>query len=186
MFLKVSEYSQKTPLLDSLFDKVAGLEVCDVIPTQVFSYGYCEFFKRTLFFTEDLRWLLLKKLKVRTNVSIFLPHPLWSVSRYLYFFDIYFYLDRSALYSLKSKVLASINAAPKKKKANLSIQETLLFSYEFCLRPATWLKKRLRHRCFPVNFAKFWRTLFWQNTSGRLLLVETHSKNDEPVKEIYK
>ena len=50
------------PVLDSLFDKVAGLEACDVIPTQVFSYGYCEFFKRTLFFTEDLRWLLLKKL----------------------------------------------------------------------------------------------------------------------------
>ena len=29
---------------------------------------------------------------------------------------------------------------------------------------------RLRHRCFPVNFAKFLRTPFLQNTSGRLLL----------------
>ena len=29
---------------------------------------------------------------------------------------------------------------------------------------------RLRQRCFPVNFAKFLRTLFLQNTSGRLLL----------------
>ena len=27
-----------------------------------------------------------------------------------------------------------------------------------CLRPATLLKKRLRHRCFPVNFVKFLRT----------------------------
>ena len=26
------------------------------------------------------------------------------------------------------------------------------------LRPATLLKKRLRYRCFPVNFAKFLRT----------------------------
>ena len=27
-----------------------------------------------------------------------------------------------------------------------------------CLRPATLFKKRLWHRCFPVNFAKFLRT----------------------------
>ena len=29
------------------------------------------------------------------------------------------------------------------------------------LRPATLFKKRLWHRCFPVNFAKFLRTLFF-------------------------
>ena len=38
------------------------------------------------------------------------------------------------------------------------------------LRPATLFKKRLRHRCFPVNFAEFLRATFLQNTSGRLLL----------------
>ena len=32
-------------------------------------------------------------------------------------------------------------------------------------RPATLLKKRLWHRCFPVNFAKFLRIPFLQNTS---------------------
>ena len=32
------------------------------------------------------------------------------------------------------------------------------------------LGQRLQHRCFPVNFAKFLRTHFLQNTSGRLLL----------------
>ena len=37
--------------------------------------------------------------------------------------------------------------------------------------PTTSLKKRLWHRCFPVNFAKFLRTPFSQNTLGRLLLV---------------
>ena len=40
-----------------------------------------------------------------------------------------------------------------------------------CLRPATLFKKRLWHRCFPLNFAKFLRTPFLQNTSGRLLLI---------------
>ena len=38
------------------------------------------------------------------------------------------------------------------------------------MRPATLLKKKLWHRCFPVNFAKFQRTPFLHNTSGRLLL----------------
>ena len=33
------------------------------------------------------------------------------------------------------------------------------------------IKKRFWHRCFPVNFAKFLRTTFLQNTSGRLLLI---------------
>ena len=38
------------------------------------------------------------------------------------------------------------------------------------LRLATLLKKRLWHRCFPVNLAKFLRAPFLQNTSVRLLL----------------
>ena len=38
-------------------------------------------------------------------------------------------------------------------------------------RPATLLKKRLWHRYFPVNFTKFLRTPFLQNSSGRLLLT---------------
>ena len=35
---------------------------------------------------------------------------------------------------------------------------------------ATLLEKRLRYRCFPVNFAKYLRTPFQQHTSERLLL----------------
>ena len=42
------------------------------------------------------------------------------------------------------------------------------------LRPATLLKKRHWHRCFPVNFAKFPRTPFLQNTSGRLLFSSAY------------
>ena len=40
----------------------------------------------------------------------------------------------------------------------------------FLNRPKTLLKRILQDRCFPVSFAKFLRTLFIQNTSGRLLL----------------
>ena len=40
-----------------------------------------------------------------------------------------------------------------------------------CLRtPAALLKKRLCHKCYPVNFVKFLRTLFLQSTSRRLFL----------------
>ena len=39
------------------------------------------------------------------------------------------------------------------------------------IRPATLIRKRLWHSCFPVNFAKYLRTPFLQNTPGRLLLV---------------
>ena len=38
------------------------------------------------------------------------------------------------------------------------------------LRPATLLKKRHWHRCFPVNYAKFLRTPFLLNISGQLFL----------------
>ena len=48
--------------------------------------------------------------------------------------------------------------------------QSLFFNKVAGLRPATLLKKRLWHRRFPVNFAKFLRISFLQNTSGRLLL----------------
>ena len=38
------------------------------------------------------------------------------------------------------------------------------------LRPATFLIKRIWHRCFPVNFAKFLRKLFFVEHVGWLLL----------------
>ena len=38
--------------------------------------------------------------------------------------------------------------------------QSLFFNKVAGLRPATLLKKRLWHRCFPVNFAKFVRTPF--------------------------
>ena len=40
------------------------------------------------------------------------------------------------------------------------------------LRPATLLKKRLWHRCFPVNFAKFLRTPFLTEHLWWLLLYK--------------
>ena len=41
-------------------------------------------------------------------------------------------------------------------------------------RPATLLKKRMWHRCFPMTFAKFLGTSFLQNVSGRLHLLKLY------------
>ena len=50
-------------------------------------------------------------------------------------------------------------------------QENTCARVSLSLKVSTFLKKRLWHRCFPVNFAKFLTTPFFQNTSGRLLLL---------------
>ena len=44
--------------------------------------------------------------------------------------------------------------------------ESLFLKKVTGLRPATLLKMRLWHRCFPVTFVKFLTTPFSQNTSG--------------------
>ena len=60
--------------------------------------------------------------------------------------------------------------------------QNLVFNKLAGLRPATLLKKRVWHRCFPVNFVKFLKTPFLQNTSGRLLLPNVSSYFPFPEK----
>ena len=48
--------------------------------------------------------------------------------------------------------------------------QSLFFNKVAGLRPATLLKKRLCHRCFPVNFVKFLRTSFCIEYLWSLLL----------------
>ena len=56
------------------------------------------------------------------------------------------------------------------KLTGKQLRQWLFFNKVAALRAATRLKKRLWHRCFPADLAKFLRTPFLQNTSGRLLL----------------
>ena len=54
------------------------------------------------------------------------------------------------------------------------------------LRPATLLKRRLWHRSFPVNFVKYLRKPFQQNSSERLLVnletAKASQQSDTPTK----
>ena len=59
-----------------------------------------------------------------------------------------------------------------KNYTNLSgkhLCQSLFFNKVSGLRSVTLLKKRLRHRRFPVNFAKILRAMFLENTSEQLL-----------------
>ena len=56
----------KTPVLESLFDKVAGLKVNT---TQMFSCEYCEIFKNN-YFIEHLRLLLLKFITINAKIDL--------------------------------------------------------------------------------------------------------------------
>ena len=53
--------------------------------------------------------------------------------------------------------------------------------------PATFLKKRLRHKFFPYEFSKFLRTPFSQSTSKRVLLsiIEISQSNTSERIEMY-
>ena len=55
--------------------------------------------------------------------------------------------------------------------------QSFFFNNVAGLRPATLLKKRLQHRYFPVNLAKFLRTRSPQNTSEQLLLINFKFEN---------
>ena len=60
------------------------------------------------------------------------------------------------------------------------------YSVQFGLRPATLLKKRFWHRCFPVNFAKFLRTpTFTEHLRWLLLnIVEVWNSKSELIKTL--
>ena len=48
----------------------------------------------------------------------------------------------------------------KNSQENTYSRVSFLIKLQASGRPVTLLKKRLWHRCFPVNFVKFLRTLF--------------------------
>ena len=52
----------------------------------------------------------------------------------------------------------------------IQLCQSLIFDKVAVLRPGTLLKQRLRHRCFPVNFAKYLRKPFYIEHLRCLLL----------------
>ena len=74
------------------------------------------------------------------------------------------HLFRTATEVIFKKVFLKIS---KHSQGNTFVR---VFSLIQLLFNKTLLKRRLWHRCFPVNYVKLLKAPFLQNTSGRLLL----------------
>ena len=71
---------RKTPVLESLFNKVAHLKACSFIKKRLqhrcFHVNIAKFL-RTAFFIKHLRWLLLNKVKINVRRTRFILLPDW-------------------------------------------------------------------------------------------------------------
>ena len=69
----MSQISQETPVLGSIFNKVAGLKACNVIKKRLqhrcLRVKFSKLLRRT-FFIEHLRWMLLNEIHVDKNCSV--------------------------------------------------------------------------------------------------------------------
>ena len=81
--------------------------------------------------------------------------------------------SRKTLRSSRSQMFFKIGVL---KNFSICARKLLCFSLFFiklqAWRPAFLLKKRFQHRCFPVNIAKFLRTVFLWNTFCLLYFSE--------------
>ena len=97
---------------------------------------------------------------------------------------IYFYTVNQSLFDTNKQKQSSRGVLLKGVLRNLTkltgkqLYQSLFFNKVADLRPTTLLKKRLWHRCFPVNFVKFLRTplftehLWWLLLNKSKLILE--------------
>ena len=74
-------------------------------------------------------------------------------------FDIFFHRNRSSHQRCSTEKRCSLNF--RKIHRKIPVPESIFFKKVAGLRPATLLKKRLWHRWFSVNFAKFFKNIFF-------------------------
>ena len=79
-------------------------------------------------------------------------------------------IEKVPFYILVDLLTASESSRSNHRKCSVVFLEISQNSHENTCVRVSLLKKKLCHRCFHVNFVKFLRTSFLQNTFGRLLL----------------
>ena len=126
------------------------------------SFGWCDVatwdnFKSTLKQRCVFQRWNLQRLKARIHCEIFLSDYSWNSLMYISLHLVWFHEIHIKYVKRKS---------PRLRKKELKRS----------LRPATLLKKILWRSSFPENFAKFLKTPFLRNTSGRLLLQDRKEK----------
>ena len=123
---------RKTAVPKSLFNKVAGLKATCL-------QRYCEIHSSTLSKSFiNRRGMVVICWKIRNSLVI-LKHDCLSA------------IDRKH---------AVIRKTSHGGSHHYNFKQWSYLGTLVCLRPATLLKKRLWHKCFPVNFGKFLRIPF--------------------------
>ena len=172
----------KTLVLESLFNKVTGLQTCNFIKKRLqhrcFPVNIAKFLRTPVLKNICERLLLqitLLSLIVQVIPIKWRGHHFLMIIEYCsgYFSQKLqnnhppqiFTEEQSEAATggvlLKNGVL--INFAEFTGK---HLSQSLFFNKVTGLRPATLIKKRFWHRCFPVNFVKLLRTYFLWNISG--------------------
>ena len=154
---------------------------------------FCEFCKifKNIFWQDTSGWLLLVcncEFWEVVQITSFIEY-LWETSYFKYkLLDFNHQIQEKSISQVLFKHFIQEQEVASYSKARSShqrcsikkgvLRETpvpeSLYNKVAGLRPAILLKKRLRHWCFHVNFTKFLRTTFLQNTLGRLLLEGVH------------
>ena len=108
-----------------------------------------------------IQWRLLMILKTNRKVNVVI---FYDMKKFIYSESLFNTLCRSShqSFSVRKDLLRNLT-----KFTGKHLCQSLFFNK---VAAATLLKKRLWHRCFPVNFEKFQRTPSLQNTSWWLLL----------------
>ena len=89
--------------------------------------------------------------------------------------------SRNSLPEMFCKTVALSNFA---KFTGKHLCQSLFSNKDTGLKPATLLKKRLWHSCFPVNFVKFRRTPFFTEHPRWLFLMFLNQSSKKNVREI--
>ena len=129
-------------------------------------------FQATLIIKQKFHPQETKPLKKRVNVVILwrlMQRRVWCVSKNLMLrFISSINLNRQLITEAATNVFYEEGALKSFTRfTGKHLCQSLFFNKT---GSATLLKKRIWHRCFPVNFVKFLRIPFLQNTSGRVLL----------------
>ena len=88
----------------------------------------------------------------------------------------YFLQNQVWWYKLSSCSQVFFEKAALKNFIGKHLWGSLFFNKISCLQS----KERLLHRCFPVSFTKYFKTLLSQNTSRWLLLLNIHCSLRQP------
>ena len=128
---------------------------------------------RTSFLKEHLRWLLLYSCKshlYRLKILQTIPLDCNIIPCHFQLIFVFFF-RYICLRSSRQEVLCEKGVLRNFTKSTRKHLCQVSFLIKLQTWPVTLLKKRLWHRCFPVNFVKFLRTSFLTEHLWCLLLM---------------